>query len=294
MGNPTATPEQGGELNQAAAEEKARNAYMEVVSKARQQTALKVDETKKTMMQTLVQNPDWSTAEQLSYVQQLAGDDPDLQAGLFTVIHGLRNNLKAEAKAAEAQQRAEMKAGALDVYNAKVMYEAGMLKSKQEAMDYLTRTGKVYSAEQLISLNKYFDDKDSGTGVQVEDYMATLKKTLGVSTDVWQTWKPAMSVLLKQKIADYQKENGGQMPGYDEVIGMGKELAAEQSTGMIGHYGWFKDDVLKLSDLEVRKWGYTGYEPLQGTGYIRFYKGDNSYVDVATSTVWDKIQSEKK
>lgn len=288
-GGQEATP-----LNDELLREQAEAAVNAQYSLVQRQKSIKMGNVRKEMHQTLLANPDWSTAEQLGYVRQLAGDDVDLQDGLFTMIHSLQNNLKAEAKAAEREAKAAARAGETDVHNIKVLYERGYLKNKQEATDFMSRTGQTYSESQILSLDKYFNDKDNGTGIQVDEYMSTLKKQLGVSQEVWDEWKPSMKVLLKQKISDYQKENGGNSPGFNDVIEMGRDLATQQSTGMIGNYGFLRDDVLSLSPVQVKSWGYTGYEPLPGTNYIRFYKENNQYVDVATSTVWDKIQSEKK
>ena len=289
------TAQQGGELNDELEKEKARDAYMLVYSREKQKIAIKVDTAQKEVRNTLLNNPNWSTAEQLTYVRQVAGDDEDLKEGLFTMINGLQNNLKAEAKQAEREAKEAMKADFAFMHNVKVMYENGSLKNKQEVSDFIAKSGKALTAEQIVNLDSYMNDKDTGKDADVEGYMGTIKNQLGVNDGLWNTWKPSMKVLLKQQVAEYEKANNGQRPSDNEIVQMGVNLATEKSTNLVVEKGgmFTADKQLYLSDVQTKKWGYSHYDVLDGTGYIRFYNSDGSYVDVHSVDVYKKIQDER-
>ena len=104
-----------------------------------------------------------------------------------------------------------------------------------------------------------------------------------------------MKVLLKQQVAEYEKANNGQKPSDNEIVQMGVNLATEKSTELVVEKGgWFSDDKkLYLSDVQVKKWGYSHYDVLNDSGYIRFYNPDGSYVDVHSVDVNKKIQDER-
>ena len=100
---------------------------------------------------------------------------------------------------------------------------------------------------------------------------------------------------IKQQIAEYEKNNGGKRPSDNEIVQMGVDLATEKSTNLVVEKGgmFTADKQLYLSDVQTKKWGYSHYDVLNDSGYIRFYNPDGSYVDVHSVDVNKKIQDER-
>jgi len=211
---------------------------------------------------------------------------------LFTMLEGLQNRLIAET--AQAKDKAEQASDNF-MRNIKIRYENGDFKNRQEVLDYIREAGKMPTDEQYDKLNQFMNDKDTGKGISVDEYMETIQGQLGVDNNLWRTWKPSMTVLLKEEIAKYKKENNGQSPSYNEIIQMGVDLATEKSTELIVKKGGlFSDDIkLYLSDVQVKKWGYTHYDVLQNLGFIRFYDEKGKYQDEYFTDVYNKIQAER-
>ncbi len=256
-------------------------------AKEKERIEAKVEQARNQYMDWKLNNPNATMTESREVLAGIIGDDNELRhSELGSSLISLDQSIQKQA--------AELnKADINDINGLKMSMHLGDITSEEELTEFINDSGKHFTPDQINKLYTYYREFERGDGFNISQYID--KDALGWDSVTWGKNKAALDVIVGEEFNKYKAQHNGETPTSDEIRAMALKATKETNTGAVAEEGWFKDKMLMLSPVIVKRLGYKGYapEPIktpEGT-YIRFYtevdKDGNplDYVDIYATEV---------